>query len=208
MSSKVKYFIPNAVTMVRIIAAIVMIFLPFPSVQFFVVYGVCGLSDALDGFLARKLNASSKFGSLLDSISDLVFYGIMGVKIFPTMLKLFNWSHWIFFIAPLAIHIIAYIVCAIRYKKFSAIHTYANKALGLLVFLFPFTLIGEVYLLYTLYIYIGGCVAIYASTETLLIHIISKRYDDRNKSIFLLKRNEKRDEEEMVEPTENNEGIA
>ncbi len=191
MSGKVKYFVPNAVTLIRIAAAIAIIFLPFPSAQFFVVYGVCGLSDALDGFLARKLNASSKFGSVLDSVSDLVFYSIMGIKIFPTMLKLLNWSHWIFFIVPLAIHLIAYLLCAIRYKKFSAIHTYANKVLGLLVFLFPFALIGEIYLLYTLYIYIGGCIAIYASSETLLIHIVSKRYDDRNKSIFLLKRNEK-----------------
>ena len=199
MNSKAKYIIPNAITAIRIIAAIVMIFLPFPSVAFFIVYGVCGLSDALDGFLARKLNASSKIGSILDSASDLIFYTVMGIKVFPTMLKLFNWSHWIFFIIPLAIHIVVYIFCAIKYKKFSAIHTYANKVLGALVFLYPFTLIGEIYLLYTLYIYIGGCIAIYASSETLLIHIISKRYDERNKSIFLLKRNER----DMVEEQES-----
>ena len=201
MNGKAKYIIPNVITSIRIIAAIVLLFLAFPSVPFFIVYGACGLSDALDGFLARKLNASTKFGSILDSISDLIFYTAMAIKLFPTLLSSLNWSHWIFIITPFVCHMLAYLICAIKFKKFSAVHTYANKALGLLVFIFPFFFIGDIYLLYTLYIYIGGVIAIYSGFEIVLIHLIAKRYDERNKSVFLIKRNEK-DMNEEVEPTE------
>ena len=116
---------------------------------------MCGLSDAVDGFLARKLHAESRFGSVLDSVSDLFFYTVMAVKIFPTLQRLLEIQHWIIMAVCVALHLIAYVICAIKFQRFSAVHTYANKLLGAAVFAFPFFLIGEVYLLYSLYIYIS-----------------------------------------------------
>ena len=181
--------IPNVITSIRIIGAIVMIFLEPLTAGFFIVYGLCGASDALDGFLARKLQVSSKFGSILDSVSDLIFYTIMAVKMFPVFRDSFIPFDWAVILVPVGFQIIGYLICLIKFKKFSALHTYGNKVLSIAVFFFPFTFIGNISLLYHLYLYIFGVEALYASTEVCLIHLLSKEYDERNKTIFFLKRN-------------------
>ena len=188
----IKKNIANFITLIRIFGAIALIFLEPLSLPFFIVYGVCGFSDAIDGFVARKLGIQSAFGSVLDSFSDLLFYGVMAAKIFPTLQRLLSIFQWVIIAVPTALHLIAYIVCMIKFGKFSAIHTYANKVLGALVYFYPFFFIGEIALLYGLYMYIGGVFALYSAVETNLIHIVAKRYDTRNKSIFLVKRNEAR----------------
>ena len=180
----------NLITLIRIFGAIALIMLEPLSLPFFIVYGVCGLSDAFDGLVARKLGVQSSFGSALDSLSDLLFYGVMAAKLFPTFQRLLLPYQWVIIGVPTALHFIAYIICAIKFNRFSAIHTYANKALGLLVYAFPFFFIGEIPLLWTIYMIVGGVIALYGSVEINLIHIIAKRYDTRNKSIFFVRRNE------------------
>lgn len=180
----------NLITLIRIFGAIALIMLEPLSLPFFIVYGVCGLSDAFDGLVARKLGIQSSFGSALDSLSDLLFYGVMAAKLFPTFQRLLLPYQWVIIAVPTALHFIAYIICAIKFSRFSAIHTYANKALGLLVYAFPFFFIGEIPLLWTVYMIVGGVIALYGSVEINLIHIIAKRYDTRNKSVFFIRRNE------------------
>lgn len=190
--------IPNIITSIRIIGAIVLIFLEALSIPFVVIYTICGASDALDGFVARKFNASSKFGSLLDSVSDIVFYTILAVKIFPIMYRLLNVACWVIIIIPIVLHVLAYIVCAIRFKKFSAIHTYANKLMSFMIFFFPFTFIGEIEMFYTIYLYVCGPFAIYSGLEMILIHLLAHQYNDKNKTIFFVKRNEKQVVEQEI----------
>ena len=191
MASLIKRNLANMITSIRIIGALSLIFFEPLSVPFLIIYGVCGLSDAFDGFVARKLGISSPLGSALDSISDLLFYGIMGAKIFPILVNELNVIQWVIIIVPTVLHFCAYIICAIKFNRFSSVHTYANKLLGLLIYAFPFFLIGLIPLLYSLYMYIGGVFALYSAVEINLIHLIAKRYDERNKSIFFVKRNEK-----------------
>lgn len=186
----------NLITLIRIFGAIALIMLEPLSLPFFIVYGVCGLSDAFDGLVARKLGVQSSFGSALDSLSDLLFYGVMAAKLFPTFQRLLLPYQWVIIGVPTALHFIAYIICAIKFNRFSAIHTYANKALGLLVYAFPFFFIGEIPLLWTIYMIVGGVIALYGSIEINLIHIIAKKYDTRNKSIFFIRRNENNPTEE------------
>ena len=188
----IKKNLANFITLIRIIGAIALIFLEPLSVPFFIVYGICGFSDAIDGLVARKLGTSSQFGAALDSFSDLLFYGVMAAKIFPTLRDCLNVFQWIIIAVPTGLHLIAYIVCMIKFTKFSAIHTYANKLLGVLVYAYPFFFIGKNADVYGLYMYIGGVFALYSSVETNLIHIVAHRYDERNKSIFLVKRNERK----------------
>ena len=91
-------------------------------------------------------------------------------------------------IAVTSLQIIAYIVCAFKYRKFASMHTFGNKVLGAAVFVFPFFLIGRVYLLYSLFIYIFGAIAFLGAIELNLILLLSKRYDPRIKTIFWLHR--------------------
>ena len=193
MAQIIRKNLANIITSIRIIGALSLIFFKPLSIPFFIIYGICGLSDAFDGFVARKLGISSPLGSALDSISDLLFYGIMAAKIFPILVDNLTVLEWVIIAVPTGLHFVAYILCAIKFNKFSAIHTYADKALGLFVYAFPFFLIGLVPLVYGIYMYIGGVFALYSAVELNLIHLIAKRYDEKNKSIFLLKRNQSQD---------------
>ena len=73
--------LPNMITLFRI--ALVPVFalafaLPGDTARLiaFVVFCVAGISDALDGLAARKLNASSSFGRMLDPIADKILVGV------------------------------------------------------------------------------------------------------------------------------------
>ena len=38
---------------------------------------MCGISDIMDGYLARRYKWETRFGEQLDSFSDAVFYGVI-----------------------------------------------------------------------------------------------------------------------------------
>lgn len=42
----------------------------------FAIFCLAGISDALDGYIARKLNAGSDFGRMLDPIADKILVGV------------------------------------------------------------------------------------------------------------------------------------
>lgn len=67
--------IPNAITFSRIISCIIgaILFSTGNVIPSLCCYAYGALSDAIDGFLARKLNVVSEFGKRLDAISDKLF---------------------------------------------------------------------------------------------------------------------------------------
>lgn len=67
--------IPNQITLFRIILIpvfLVVFYLPISWNHFgaFCVFWLAAVSDALDGYLARKLNQSSSFGAFIDPVAD------------------------------------------------------------------------------------------------------------------------------------------
>ncbi len=63
----------NTITFFRIAAGIALLFCPVFSPAFYVFYIAAGLSDMLDGFVARKTDTVSKLGARLDTMADFVF---------------------------------------------------------------------------------------------------------------------------------------
>lgn len=55
---------------------------------FFVLYILCGISDVLDGLIARALHTESEIGATLDSVADLIFAIMYIIKILPSFLLL------------------------------------------------------------------------------------------------------------------------
>lgn len=128
----------NIITTLRIIASVVLLFFSFPSCEFYIIYLFCGLTDMIDGTIARKLHAVSSFGSKLDSVADFVFMVVCSIKLLSFInLHILLWI-WITFIA--FIKIINIILGFVKSKKLIALHTILNKATGLLLFLLPLTL--------------------------------------------------------------------
>ena len=65
--------LPNIITLLRIAGSLGLLLCDVTSVVFWIIYGLCGISDIADGWLARKLKCVTKKGALLDSLADICF---------------------------------------------------------------------------------------------------------------------------------------
>ena len=131
----------NAITASRMLAALALLFVEVASPAFWGLYAWCGISDMVDGAVARKLGEQSEFGAKLDSAADLIFVAVCLVRVTPA-LQMPAWL--IAWIAVIALCKIAgYASGLAMHGKVVALHTAANKVAGLLVFasvpIMPFT---------------------------------------------------------------------
>ena len=78
-----KKHIANIITGSRIAFSLPLLFIPLSSAWFAILYLVCGLTDMVDGTIARKTGSVSKFGARLDTVADFVFMSVCCVKILP-----------------------------------------------------------------------------------------------------------------------------
>ena len=128
----------NTITFFRIAAGIVLLFCPVFSPAFYALYIAAGLSDMLDGFVARKTDTVSKLGAKLDTIADLVLVVVCLIKLLP-ILSLPAWLYiWIGIIA--FIKVVNIVSGFAVQKKLVAVHSVINKATGALLFLLPLTI--------------------------------------------------------------------
>lgn len=174
----------NTVTSLRLFGAVAVIFLEPLSTAFYVVYTICGLSDGIDGTIARKMGTSSEFGARLDSVSDIVFYAVMFVKLMPVLWTTLPMWIWYMVAAVLAIRLLAYGIAFLRYNRMAAIHTYLNKVTGALVFLIPYIMLLPCRVTVCA---VAAGIAMVASAEEFLIHATNKKYQAERKSIFAKK---------------------
>ena len=130
--------IANIMTGLRMICSIFMLFCHVPSIQFYLLYIFCGVTDMVDGTIARKTNAVSKFGARLDSVADIIFVVVSLIKFLPAMHLPWWLCMWIVVIAAIKIGNTVWGI--IRRKKMILLHTMANKLTGIFLFLLPLTL--------------------------------------------------------------------
>ena len=128
----------NTITFFRIAAGIVLLFCPVFSPAFYTLYIAAGLSDMLDGFVARRTDTVNELGARLDTIADFVLVVVCLIKLLPVMslpVWLFVWIGMIALIK--AVNIVSGFAVQ---KKFVAVHSVMNKATGALLFLLPLTI--------------------------------------------------------------------
>lgn len=133
-----KKHIGNIITCSRIIFSLPLLFIPLSSAWFYVLYLFCGFTDMIDGTIARKTGAVSKFGAKLDTVSDFVFMFVCCVKILPLLhIPVWLWV-WITLIALTKIFNITFVF--IKKRKLLSNHSVLNKTTGFALFLLPLTL--------------------------------------------------------------------
>ena len=130
----------NIFTSLRLIGALILIFIPVRSLGFLILYAFCGLTDALDGWAARKFHSESEFGKKLDSVSDLTLYGIMLVKVWPLLEEALPKLGLYTIMGLILFRLLLYIFFFLWKHRFLSTHSLYNKAVSLLMFLLPFTL--------------------------------------------------------------------
>ena len=133
----------NCITVSRILFSLLMLCFTPSTFPFAAFYLLCGVTDALDGFAARKLHTESEKGELLDSAADLVFGAVYAVKILPILnIPLWIWI-WTGIIA--VTKLTGIITASMRAHRLMIEHSFGNKLTGLLLFLLPLSaLIADV----------------------------------------------------------------
>ncbi|MEE0886681.1 MAG: CDP-alcohol phosphatidyltransferase family protein [Treponema sp.] len=132
-----KRYAANIITNLRIVFSILLLIFPAFSFWFYAMYLAGGITDMIDGAVARKTNSVTPFGSRLDSFADLVFVLSALAKILPTA-DVPKWALiWTAVIA--AVKIAGNISGFVRNRKFLAEHTVMNKITGFMLFLLPLT---------------------------------------------------------------------
>lgn len=172
--------VPNFISFSRIIFSLTLIFLKPLSTAFYAVYIICGLSDIIDGYIARKTGGVSNFGARLDSMADMVMDFILIFILYPIVSPSVEIIIWIILIA--VVRLISMSVAFKKYKTFASIHTYGNKITGLVLFIFPMLI---PYASTNMLIYIICIMASISAIEELVIQLISNELKVNRKSIFI-----------------------
>lgn len=129
--------IANIITTSRILSSIYLLYCPVFSIRFYIMYLFCGITDMVDGTIARKTKSVSELGARLDTVADSVFVAVCFVKVLPLMqLPTWLWT-WIVIIAIIKIGNV--VLGLIFNKKLVSIHTILNKVTGFILFLLPLT---------------------------------------------------------------------
>lgn len=138
--------IPNLLSLLRI--ALVPVFLWFLLDEFFlaaiVVLAVAGLTDFLDGYLARKLNQTTKLGKMLDPVADRLY-------IFATLLALSVTGYVPWWLAGLVILrdflmlISLPVLASVGYRSLP-VHYLGKASTFALLYSFPLLLMGQIFI--------------------------------------------------------------
>ena len=125
----------NLITGSRIALSVLLLFcIPF-SPAFYALYLTAGLTDMIDGTVARKTDTVSEFGAKLDTIADIAFTAACMIIILP-LIELPIWIYlWI--VGIIFIKLTNVFINYIRLKKFTSVHSVINKIAGAALFFFP-----------------------------------------------------------------------
>lgn len=163
--------LPNCITLLRMVGTFVLLFIAPLTDMFYVIYTLTGVTDVLDGTIARKLNLTSKLGKKLDSIADLLFYTLVILRLFPEILPRLPEEIWFIVGAVVFVRLVSYTIAAIKFHCFASLHTYMNKLTGFVVFLIPYMIklsfFAEV-------CFVICAIAAIAALDELRIHIVKK----------------------------------
>ena len=152
--------IPDLLSMSRIVLCLPLLMVDAMTVPFWVLYVIAGLTDILDGFLARRWEVESKLGARLDSLADFVFVLTVGYKFFP-LLKL-PATLWMM-IGLIALIKVANAISSYMVKRrIEFLHTRANKLTGFFLFI-GMMAIGQSYFVPVAWVI--ACIALFAAIQ-------------------------------------------
>lgn len=165
--------LPNMISSVRILMAPLLLYLAIEQ-QAVIYIGVLlftVFTDALDGYLARKLNTVSELGARLDSWGDFIVYTTMAIS---------AWLLWPDIISREKFYVII-IICSftipvltglLKFKKLTSYHTISVKiAVGITILSYVLLFTG----LLNWPVKLAAICCIYAGIEQILITLMSQK---------------------------------
>jgi CDP-diacylglycerol--glycerol-3-phosphate 3-phosphatidyltransferase len=189
----VKY-IPNALSVARFPLALSLIIWALfisPNLRlgdtlkwvFTACYLFSGLTDILDGYLARKYHWESKLGGILDGLADVTFF----LCCFVVLTLLYARRNLVMNSLDLNVLLVTgaviivfktanFFVTLKRFKQFNGVHTWTFKSVGTMLFFSALAFMWLQRLDYRMVIFMGA-VTILACVEELWLLFVMKEYD-------------------------------
>ena len=124
----------NVITISRLVSSLILLLCPTLSASFYCIYVLTGITDFLDGFIARRTRTTSQLGAIIDTMADTIFVVVCLIKFLPEI----RFPLWIY-IWIVVVAIINIILGFMVNKKYPAVHSVMNKITGVILFLLPLT---------------------------------------------------------------------
>ncbi|HET6151499.1 MAG TPA: CDP-alcohol phosphatidyltransferase family protein [Marmoricola sp.] len=140
----VVWTLPNAISLVRLLGVPLFLWLvlgPKEDVLALIVLMISGITDWLDGYLARRLNQTSRVGEILDPVVDRLY--ILAVVIGLAFRDIIPW--WVAIILPARDAFLWLLVPFLRTRGYSAlpVHFLGKAATFNLLYAFPLLFVGD-----------------------------------------------------------------
>lgn len=175
--------LPNQITGLRIVLVLLMWVFAFSNLPVLIGYALilAGLTDFLDGFLARRLNLVTEFGSKFDSLADNQLFISVFVWVMIFYPEIFTQNFDIILFAVF-LNGLSLMIGWWKFNRFANLHLYSSKIAALTgyVFLIQLFLIGyhPIPLITSILVYM------ISSTEALLIQLMLPSVDEHMRSII------------------------
>ncbi len=162
--------LPNTISFLRILIVPVLMYLAVNQqpMAFIIVLILAELTDALDGFLARRLDVVSELGAKLDSWGDFLVYISMVIGawlLWPEILL----REQIYVFIMIACFTLPVLVGLLKFKKWTSYHTLSAK-LAVVVSIIAYVLLFTGLLSWP--IIVAVTLSLYAAIEQILITLI------------------------------------
>jgi len=136
--------VPNVLSVLRLLGVPVFLWLvlgPEADGWALALLAVSGVTDYLDGYLARRLDQTSRLGQILDPVADRLY--ILAVVVGLALRGIVPW--WFALILPLRDALLWGLVPILRTRGYSAlpVHFLGKAATFNLLYAFPLLLLGD-----------------------------------------------------------------
>jgi cardiolipin synthase len=136
--------VPNLLSMLRLAGVPVFLWLvlgPEADGWALLLLAVAGITDFLDGYLARRLGQTSTVGQVLDPVADRLY--ILAVVVGLALREVIPW--WVALLLPLRDLLLWGLVPLLRTRGYSAlpVHFLGKAATFNLLYAFPLLLLGD-----------------------------------------------------------------
>jgi CDP-diacylglycerol--glycerol-3-phosphate 3-phosphatidyltransferase len=150
------------------------------AMTFIVVLIFTALTDALDGFLARRLKLVSELGAQLDSWGDFLVYSSMGISSWLLWPDIF-YRELIYIVIIIGCFTLPVLIGLIKFRTFISYHTLGTK-IAVVVSIIAYILLFTGLLDWP--VKVAAVFCLYAATEEILIILISNNKIINVKSIW------------------------
>ena len=179
--------VPNLLSALRLLLVAVLWVPAFFNLPAYVGAGllVAGMTDVLDGFIARRWGSMTEYGSRLDSIADtsVVISVIFWILLLRPEIFL---DHLVIVPLWIAIEALSMIVGWIKFRRIANLHLYSAKAAGVAGYVF--VVLAFIFGYNEVLFYIAFIVLTISSVEALVLQLFCSSVDEHMKSIIYVYR--------------------